>query len=264
MVGRRAYNFMYRTWAPWEGETRPELADLVTSGRIAPGRAIDLGCGSGANSIFLAEHGFDVTGVDYSPVVLAKARRATPPSLSIEWLPGDLTATSTGSNIVSIGALTTTSGGASVTGADAVSIGGAASIAGDYRVAGTALTLGTTTRAGTVTLTGSGTLDAGTMTGIAGLTIAHDLAARGYRVLVLEAAERTGGTAAKLELPAPGEDALALDAGAESFAVRGGAVAELIGELGLADDIVEPNDAGAWLLLPGSGGSHRAVPLPKR
>ncbi|WP_342384364.1 protoporphyrinogen oxidase [Agrococcus sp. KRD186] len=100
--------------------------------------------------------------------------------------------------------------------------------------------------------------------GIAGLTIAHDLAARGYRVLVLEAAQRTGGTAAKLALAAPGSDALALDAGAESFAVRGGAVAELIGELGMADDIVEPNPAGAWLLLPGSGGSHRAVPLPKR
>ncbi|RDI17422.1 class I SAM-dependent methyltransferase [Lentzea flaviverrucosa] len=94
MVGRRAYDFMYRTWAPWEGEARPELVDLVTSGRIAPGRAIDLGCGSGANSIFLAEHGFDVTGVDHSPVGLAKARRATPPSLSVGWLPGDLTATS--------------------------------------------------------------------------------------------------------------------------------------------------------------------------
>ena len=94
MVGRRAYNFLYRTWAPWEGGPRAELVDLVTSGRIAPGRAIDLGCGSGANSIFLAEHGFDVTGVDFSPVGLEKARRATPPSLSVEWLPGDLTATS--------------------------------------------------------------------------------------------------------------------------------------------------------------------------
>ncbi|MDX8029661.1 methyltransferase domain-containing protein [Lentzea sp. BCCO 10_0856] len=94
MVGRRAYDFMYRTWAPWEGGPRDELVGLVTSGRIAPGRAIDLGCGSGANSIFLAEHGFDVTGVDYSPVGLEKARRATPPSLSISWLPGDLTAAS--------------------------------------------------------------------------------------------------------------------------------------------------------------------------
>ncbi|GAA3683363.1 hypothetical protein GCM10022267_82690 [Lentzea roselyniae] len=94
MVGRRAYDLMYRTWAPWEGGPRSELVRLVTSGRIPPGRAIDLGCGSGANSIFLAAHGFDVTGVDYSPVGLEKARRATPPSLSVSWLVGDLTAAS--------------------------------------------------------------------------------------------------------------------------------------------------------------------------
>ncbi len=104
--------------------------------------------------------------------------------------------------------------------------------------------------------------------GVAGLTVAHDLAARGYRVLVLEAADRTGGTAAALEL-----DGLRLDAGAESFATRGGAVAELAAELGLGDDIVDPNPAGAWLLLPASGGSRgagshaggsHAVPLPKQ
>ncbi|WP_072314685.1 protoporphyrinogen/coproporphyrinogen oxidase [Agrococcus sp. Marseille-P2731] len=103
--------------------------------------------------------------------------------------------------------------------------------------------------------------------GIAGLTVAHDLAARGYRVLVLEAADRIGGTAAKLELPGIGgaagsggrAGALAIDAGAESFAVRGGAVAALATELGLGDAIVDPNPAGAWLQL-----ADRAVPLPKR
>jgi SAM-dependent methyltransferase len=85
---------MYRTWAPWESGPRSELARLVTSGRLRPSRAIDLGCGSGANAIFLAAHGFDVTGVDYSPVGLERARRATPPSLSISWVHGDLTAPS--------------------------------------------------------------------------------------------------------------------------------------------------------------------------
>ncbi|WP_347755282.1 protoporphyrinogen oxidase [Agrococcus sp. ProA11] len=92
--------------------------------------------------------------------------------------------------------------------------------------------------------------------GIAGLMVAHDLAARGYRVLVLEAGDRIGGTAAKLELP---DLDLALDAGAESFAVRGGAVAALAGELGLGEAIVEPNAAGAWLQL-----TDKAVPMPKR
>jgi methylase of polypeptide subunit release factors len=76
---------MYRRGAPWEGPPRQELAELVTSGTLTPqalppGRAIDLGCGSGTNAIFLAEHGFDVTGVDFSAVALAKARKRPRPS----------------------------------------------------------------------------------------------------------------------------------------------------------------------------------------
>jgi SAM-dependent methyltransferase len=39
-------------------------------------RAIDLGCGAGANAVFLAQHGFEVTGVDFSSVALGKARAA--------------------------------------------------------------------------------------------------------------------------------------------------------------------------------------------
>ncbi|WAC67078.1 protoporphyrinogen oxidase [Agrococcus sp. SL85] len=89
--------------------------------------------------------------------------------------------------------------------------------------------------------------------GMGGLVVAHELAARGYRVLVLDAAEHLGGVASRLEL-----DGLVLDAGAESFATRGGAVAELAAELGLGDDVVAPNPAGAWLQL-----DDRAVPLPK-
>ncbi|HVA09654.1 MAG TPA: class I SAM-dependent methyltransferase [Acidimicrobiales bacterium] len=42
---------------------------------LAPGRAVDLACGEGRNSIWLAEQGWVVTGVDFSPVGLAKARR---------------------------------------------------------------------------------------------------------------------------------------------------------------------------------------------
>jgi SAM-dependent methyltransferase len=99
MVGRGAYNLMYRFRAPWEMGPREELVELVTSGRLtpealAPGRAIDLGCGSGANAVFLAEHGFDVTGVDFSPVGLAKARRAAESQgvASITFVEADLTA----------------------------------------------------------------------------------------------------------------------------------------------------------------------------
>jgi methylase of polypeptide subunit release factors len=38
----------------------PELVELVDAGRLPPRRAIDLGCGTGANSAFLAQRGFEM------------------------------------------------------------------------------------------------------------------------------------------------------------------------------------------------------------
>lgn len=49
------------------------LAEWVGDGLIAPGRAIDLGCGSGRNAIFLARRGFAVEAVDYSKAAVAWA-----------------------------------------------------------------------------------------------------------------------------------------------------------------------------------------------
>jgi SAM-dependent methyltransferase len=98
--GRWAYNFLYRRGAPWEGGPRAELVHLVESGRLDPSngpRAIDLGCGSGANVVFLAEHGFDATGVDFSPVALDKARalaHARGVSNKTRFVEADLTAPS--------------------------------------------------------------------------------------------------------------------------------------------------------------------------
>ncbi len=42
---------------------------------LPAGRAVDLACGEGRNSIWLAERGWTVTGVDFSSVGLAKAKR---------------------------------------------------------------------------------------------------------------------------------------------------------------------------------------------
>jgi cyclopropane fatty-acyl-phospholipid synthase-like methyltransferase len=50
------------------------LAECVNDGLIRPGRALDLGCGSGRNAIFLARHGFSVEAVDYSGAAIAWAR----------------------------------------------------------------------------------------------------------------------------------------------------------------------------------------------
>lgn len=97
---RAIYDLLYRIGAPWDGPARPELVRLVESGvltptRLAPGRAIDLGCGTGANVRYLARHGFEATGVDFSPVALRVARkRARADGLheSIRFVESDLTA----------------------------------------------------------------------------------------------------------------------------------------------------------------------------
>jgi 2-polyprenyl-3-methyl-5-hydroxy-6-metoxy-1,4-benzoquinol methylase len=69
------YDVWYRFGTPpWVGDARSELVELVGSGVLAPGRAIDLGCGVGDNAIFLAQHGFEVTGVDFAPAAIARAR----------------------------------------------------------------------------------------------------------------------------------------------------------------------------------------------
>jgi len=52
---------------PWNSETPPDaLVELVQDEKVRPCRAIDLGCGAGNYSIYLAGLGFDVTGVDSS------------------------------------------------------------------------------------------------------------------------------------------------------------------------------------------------------
>lgn len=83
---------MYRHFrAPWELGPRKELVELVEDGTLTPCRAIDLGCGTGANAIFLAQHGFEVTGVDYATAGIEKATRAAADAgVSVEFIVDDL------------------------------------------------------------------------------------------------------------------------------------------------------------------------------
>ena len=89
--------------------------------------------------------------------------------------------------------------------------------------------------------------------GMAGLVVARECARPGFEVTLLEAANRVGGSVAPLEL-----GGMTLDAGAESFATRGGHVAELLHDLGLDDEVVQPNPSGAWVRH-----GSTSVPLPK-
>src|SRR5947209_8671417 len=61
---------------PWDtGRPSSELQRVVRSTPVAPCRALELGCGTGASAVWLAQQGFDVTAVDLSPVALERARR---------------------------------------------------------------------------------------------------------------------------------------------------------------------------------------------
>ena len=58
---------------------------------LPKGRALDIATGKGGNAIFLAERGFQVVGIDISPVALEMARRtAQEKSLAIDWQEADL------------------------------------------------------------------------------------------------------------------------------------------------------------------------------
>ncbi|WP_084075074.1 NAD(P)/FAD-dependent oxidoreductase [Demequina sp. NBRC 110052] len=85
--------------------------------------------------------------------------------------------------------------------------------------------------------------------GVAGLLAARRRAARGDVVTILEATESLGGRVSRIEV-----DGLELDAGAESFATRGGSVERLLAELGLSDAVAEPSPTPAWVV--GRGVAH--------
>jgi SAM-dependent methyltransferase len=60
---------------PWDtGRPDPMLIEMVESRVIEPGRTLEVGCGIGTNATYLAQHGFEVVGVDVSPVAIENAR----------------------------------------------------------------------------------------------------------------------------------------------------------------------------------------------
>lgn len=75
----------------WSG--RPSRWLVEAAAELSPGSAADLGCGEGADAIWLAAHGWSVTAVDFSAPGLARARReAHRAGVPVVWLRQDLTA----------------------------------------------------------------------------------------------------------------------------------------------------------------------------
>src|SRR5258708_35570114 len=95
----RWYRFVYRTvyrlgLIVWERRVPPaDLVELVEgAARLSAGRALDIGCGTGTDSIYLARHGWEVTSVDMVPKALAIARRrAAAAGVSPRFVQGDPT-----------------------------------------------------------------------------------------------------------------------------------------------------------------------------
>ncbi|GAB4469827.1 MAG: hypothetical protein Kow00124_05370 [Anaerolineae bacterium] len=62
--------------APWDtGVTPPEITRLIEEEGLPPGRALDVGCGTGTNLIYLARHGWEGVGVDFVGRAIRLARR---------------------------------------------------------------------------------------------------------------------------------------------------------------------------------------------
>lgn len=84
------YRVMYRIgFTPWEtGVVPEELSALVEGGEALPaGHALDIGCGTGTQSVYLAQHGWRVTAIDAVDRPLVRARaRADAARVDVEWL----------------------------------------------------------------------------------------------------------------------------------------------------------------------------------
>ncbi len=78
--------------APWDtGRPSNELARAIASGIVQPGRAVELGCGTGTNAIYLAQQGFEVTAIDIAPTALKLAeKKADEANVAVHWVQADV------------------------------------------------------------------------------------------------------------------------------------------------------------------------------
>src|SRR6059058_3225980 len=77
-----------RDGAMWSGRPNGRLVAEVAE--LTPGRVLDVGCGEGADAIWLARRGWIVTAIDISDLAVCRARQAAQlAGAAVEWMCGD-------------------------------------------------------------------------------------------------------------------------------------------------------------------------------
>jgi 2-polyprenyl-3-methyl-5-hydroxy-6-metoxy-1,4-benzoquinol methylase len=88
------FRLMYRLgFAPWERRSVEQSWQPLLDGPdpLVPGRALDVGCGSGRDAVYLAKRGWHVTAVDFVQTALESARRrAAAEGVEVQWVTGDV------------------------------------------------------------------------------------------------------------------------------------------------------------------------------
>lgn len=87
-AGRWDATYRERDGAMWSGRPNGRLVAEVIA--LTPGRVLDVGCGEGADAIWLAQRGWTVTAIDISEVAICRAREASDRAgARVEWICGD-------------------------------------------------------------------------------------------------------------------------------------------------------------------------------
>jgi 2-polyprenyl-3-methyl-5-hydroxy-6-metoxy-1,4-benzoquinol methylase len=92
------FRIFYRFgFSPWDGHPlvtrlRQLVEGTADKPALPPGSALDVGCGTGDSSIYLAQHGWHVTGVDFVAKALDKARaKARAANVPVNFVQADVT-----------------------------------------------------------------------------------------------------------------------------------------------------------------------------
>jgi methyl halide transferase len=77
---------------PWDtGHPSAELVKVLREEKIGPCPAIDIGCGTGTNAVYLAKQGFEVTAIDLSPTAVDRGRsKKATAAVKVRFLAGNI------------------------------------------------------------------------------------------------------------------------------------------------------------------------------